>query len=58
MLNPTPDMRIEKLQHQLTEVKVVYENKIRMGSDYSSLSPLERHIRELERAVREFLYNQ
>jgi hypothetical protein len=55
MLNPTQDLQIERLQEQLTLFKQVYEEKIRQGLEYSSLKPIEIHIRELERAIREFL---
>ena len=55
MLNPTQDLQIERLQEQLTLFKRVYEEKIRQGIEYSSLKPIEIHIRELERAIREFL---
>jgi hypothetical protein len=55
MLNPTQDLQIERLQEQLTLFKQVYEEKIRQGIEYSSLKPIEIHIRELERAIREFL---
>ena len=55
MLNPIQDLQIERLQHQLMVFKAVYEEKIKNGIEYSSLKPIEIHIRELERAIREFL---
>ena len=55
MPNPIQDLQIERLQHQLVIFKEVYEEKIKRGIDYSSLKPIEVHIRELERAIREFL---
>ena len=55
MINQTQDLQIERLKEQLTLFKAVYEEKIRKGLEYSSLKPIEIHIRELERAIREFL---
>jgi hypothetical protein len=55
MPRPAPQTKIDKLQIQLSQLKEVYEERIRRGDDYSSLKAIETQIRELERAIRLFL---
>jgi hypothetical protein len=58
MSSSAPKPKIEKLQQQLTQLKEVYEERIRKGKEFSSLKPIETQIRELERAIRQFLADQ
>jgi hypothetical protein len=59
MTNPAaPKSKIQKLNHQLSLLKEIYEQRIHDGKEYSSLKNIEGQIRELEKIIRESFAKQ